>query len=672
MMSLREIPGVGESLAQKLVLEIGSMEDVERALEDGDVSTLSGIEGISPQRAVKLINSANGRVGEVTTTEEGRKLHRDLIDNISSYVKTKAGKDRLSILNPLTKSNFSSIQSRRIWSENAIRFVVDDKSSFDSWISHISGLSYTKEPTSRIERVIVVPNAEQIEKLGHINNKCRILVRSDDEKWQDYLGIPRVTWIGTGAPEVIPSGWVIGNSNDSLYKLIPEIPLQWLKMNSPNLSIISNLLDQLWPINVIGQKISDSLEGLEDLPLLLDSLDNDSLRLENLEKSRDGLWGEIKSIEAGVNDAIVSGTSDSSISFDGDEVLSYYADISSLERKLKSTVADTIDFSIQDGTRRLEAYLGETGVSIPKEIFSSEYPCVINREAIEKIENELDFAISSERSEGEISIANSTVKIMKTARQAISKFIEIDMWLGVGNWALSNRCTMPEFSQNHPGVWMKDGRHILLDCEADPVTYGIGEVAPKGEQERIALLSGANSGGKTTLLETLGTIILLAHSGLPVPASHASVGLLDELHMLAKVSGTQSAGALERTLKKLAEVLVSDYRKVILADELEAITEPGSASVILGGLLSASCDNKDTNVLLVTHIGTAISQVMKGDVRIDGIEAQGLDENMDLIVDRTPKRNHIAKSTPELIVRRLAARSTGQTSIIFSDLLERF
>lgn len=671
-MSLREIPGVGESLAQKLVLEIGSMEDVERALEDGDVSTLSGIEGISPQRAVKLINSANGRVGEVTTTEEGRKLHRDLIDNISSYVKTKAGKDRLSILNPLTKSNFSSIQSRRIWSENAIRFVVDDKSSFDSWISHISGLSYTKEPTSRIERVIVVPNAEQIEKLGHINNKCRILVRSDDEKWQDYLGIPRVTWIGTGAPEVIPSGWVIGNSNDSLYKLIPEIPLQWLKMNSPNLSIISNLLDQLWPINVIGQKISDSLEGLEDLPLLLDSLDNDSLRLENLEKSRDGLWGEIKSIEAGVNDAIVSGTSDSSISFDGDEVLSYYADISSLERKLKSTVADTIDFSIQDGTRRLEAYLGETGVSIPKEIFSSEYPCVINREAIEKIENELDFAISSERSEGEISIANSTVKIMKTARQAISKFIEIDMWLGVGNWALSNRCTMPEFSQNHPGVWMKDGRHILLDCEADPVTYGIGEVAPKGEQERIALLSGANSGGKTTLLETLGTIILLAHSGLPVPASHASVGLLDELHMLAKVSGTQSAGALERTLKKLAEVLVSDYRKVILADELEAITEPGSASVILGGLLSASCDNKDTNVLLVTHIGTAISQVMKGDVRIDGIEAQGLDENMDLIVDRTPKRNHIAKSTPELIVRRLAARSTGQTSIIFSDLLERF
>jgi len=428
----------------------------------------------------------------------------------------------------------------------------------------------------------------------------------------------------------------------------------------------------VWPINIIGEKISESLEELGDLPLLLQSLDNDSTRLENLEKSRDGLWGEVKSIEAGVNDAIVSGTSEASISFGGDEVLSYYSDINSLERRLKSTVADTIDFSLHDGIRRLENYLQNTGISLPSEIFSSEYPCVINREAIEQIESDLDSAILSERSEGEIAIANSTVKIMKHARKAISKFIEIDMWLGIGKWAVENRCSLPEFSISEPGIWMKDGRHILLDCVPEPVTYGIGEVSPREDRDRIALLSGANSGGKTTLLETLGSVILLAHSGLPVPASHACVGLLDELHILAKVSGTQSAGALERTLKKLAEVLVSNNRKVILADELEAITEPGSASLILGGLLSASSENKDTNVLLVTHIGTAISEVMGGHVRIDGIEAQGLDENMDLIVDRTPKRNHIARSTPELIVRRLAARSTGLTSEIFSDLLKRF
>ena len=83
MLSLKEIPGVGDSLAEKLIFEIGSLADVERVIKDGDVSALSSIEGISPQRAVKLINLANNNYSDITTTDEGKKLHKGLIDNIS-------------------------------------------------------------------------------------------------------------------------------------------------------------------------------------------------------------------------------------------------------------------------------------------------------------------------------------------------------------------------------------------------------------------------------------------------------------------------------------------------------------------------------------------------------------------------------------------------------------
>ncbi|MBA46011.1 MAG: DNA mismatch repair protein, partial [Euryarchaeota archaeon] len=55
-----------------------------------------------------------------------------------------------------------------------------------------------------------------------------------------------------------------------------------------------------------------------------------------------------------------------------------------------------------------------------------------------------------------------------------------------------------------------------------------------------------------------------------------------------------------------------------------------------------------------------------------GIEARGLDENLELIVDRTPIRNHLAQTTPELIVRRLAARAQGPSASIFSTLIKRF
>ena len=135
------------------------------------------------------------------------------------------------------------------------------------------------------------------------------------------------------------------------------------------------------------------------------------------------------------------------------------------------------------------------------------------------------------------------------------------MWIGVGNWSVSNRCTIPDICLNNPGIWMKDGRHLLLGCTPDPVTYGIGEVSPELDRDRIALLSGANSGGKTTLLETLGSMILLTHSGLPVPASYAKIGL-QTAHILQKFQ-EHNLQALERTLKKLADVLVSSQRKII-------------------------------------------------------------------------------------------------------------
>ena len=60
------------------------------------------------------------------------------------------------------------------------------------------------------------------------------------------------------------------------------------------------------------------------------------------------------------------------------------------------------------------------------------------------------------------------------------------------------------------------------------------------------------------------------------------------------------------------------------------------------------------------------------DLRVDGIEATGLDSNLELMVDRTPKRNHLARSTPELIVKRLVERSEGHAQNLFRDILSMF
>ncbi|MHA2307525.1 MAG: endonuclease MutS2, partial [Candidatus Hodarchaeales archaeon] len=56
----------------------------------------------------------------------------------------------------------------------------------------------------------------------------------------------------------------------------------------------------------------------------------------------------------------------------------------------------------------------------------------------------------------------------------------------------------------------------------------------------------------------------------------------------------------------------------------------------------------------------------------DGIEARGLSENLELIVNRTPVYNKYAKSTPELIVRRLQQISQGTEKEIYTYILDAF
>ena len=60
------------------------------------------------------------------------------------------------------------------------------------------------------------------------------------------------------------------------------------------------------------------------------------------------------------------------------------------------------------------------------------------------------------------------------------------------------------------------------------------------------------------------------------------------------------------------------------------------------------------------------------DVRIDGIEAKGLDENYNLIVDRTPKMNTLARSTPELILKRIYENSNGKLKEVYGEILKKF
>ena len=123
---------------------------------------------------------------------------------------------------------------------------------------------------------------------------------------------------------------------------------------------------------------------------------------------------------------------------------------------------------------------------------------------------------------------------------------------------------------------------------------------------------------------------------------------------------------------KLATIVGSSSSKFVLADELEAITEPEAASAILAGLLDVAAKDAVNSILMVTHIGSSICGKMDSDARVDGIEAKGLDEELELVVDRVPRIGIPARSTPELILKRLKPDQTDPDQTFSSPYFKKY
>ncbi|SEW08921.1 DNA mismatch repair protein [Halobacterium jilantaiense] len=251
---------------------------------------------------------------------------------------------------------------------------------------------------------------------------------------------------------------------------------------------------------------------------------------------------------------------------------------------------------------------------------------------------------------GDLSAARDEVEA------AVDAVSDLAFHLSLARFAEAHDLTRPEFVDGD-ALAVEDARNVALEADGEdvqPVTYAVGdhELAGAPSGDRVTVLTGANSGGKTTLLETLCQVALLARMGLPVPAARAQVGRIDSV-VFHRRHASFNAGVLEATLNSVVPPLSTGERTLMLVDEFEAITEPGSAADLLHGLVTLTVD-EDALGVFVTHLADDLEPLPDA-ARLDGIFAEGLDSDLDLLVDYQPRFDTVGKSTPEFIVSRLVA-----------------
>ena len=640
-MVLKALPGVGAGLARKLTDHFGTEDKVLQLLADGQTEVIAEVEGVSQKRADSLARSFNG-MEDFLATPESIRLHKELVASIANHAVNASTRSRLRSLMPV-----KDIESRREIISQAMEcdFIIE-------------GLRIPSEVDGNYDRVVVSKNP-----IDELKRFCRVLTPSEQETWKDYKVFKSVTWVGPEGPPQTPEGWLVLPESASIDMILPEKCVGWFEHNRESLELLTNLPE--------GQGFYSHFNQIRmpQLRELLDEMANEA-DAEAIADVRDKLWPMAKELEKRIHDEVDEAMQNVKLDLSGSDMLEALADAASLQRKLAQQTSDAIEQAIESATDELANLLSDVGVRCPRTIFKSEWPTKVDRTTLDGIDSQLEELWKTTQSDRLISLARRLAPLKSKCESSLRKLVELDQWLTIGRWAKSVNAVMPEIS-NH-GIAIKEGRHLLIDGIPDPVDYGLGNCADAEDRQSIALLTGANSGGKTTMLELLAHCTILAHMGLPVPAKSAKVGRIESLHVLAKAGGTQSAGALEQTLLQLAEVVSNDNSKLILADELEAITEPGAGARIIAGMLEAAESHAGTCMLLVTHLAPSIIEAAGKEMRTDGIEARGLDENLELIVDRTPRRNHLARSTPELIVRRLVERSQGDARNVFNSILERF
>lgn len=230
--------------------------------------------------------------------------------------------------------------------------------------------------------------------------------------------------------------------------------------------------------------------------------------------------------------------------------------------------------------------------------------------------NELENLAAEEKAE-QIRILRQICQWIREDQVEIERefraLVRLDLLNSIAGFADLLQAEAPAIS-DVPVIRLKEGRHPLLMLlqrerggrEVVPLDLTLGEIST------IMVITGPNAGGKTIAIKTIGLLLLMALSGIPVPAASTSVFPLVSA-LLVDIGDEQSIeeslSTFSAHVSRISGILrEADSQTLVLLDELGTGTEPGQGAAIACAVLHDLQAN-GALVLATTHLSDIIGFV---------------------------------------------------------------
>jgi len=236
------------------------------------------------------------------------------------------------------------------------------------------------------------------------------------------------------------------------------------------------------------------------------------------------------------------------------------------------------------------------------------------------IVNELENISAEEKAEQIRILKEIAGWIREDADALLADFhalVQLDFINAAGRFADLINAGVPQIADEFY-INIANGRHPLLalmqkergGSNVVPLDLRLGGSSPN----RVLLITGPNTGGKTIAIKTAGLLLLMAQSGIPVPADNSSV-FPAAGRLLADIGDDQSIeeslSTFSAHIRKISRILEhADRRTIVLLDELGTGTDPLQGGAIACATL-ADLMGHGALVLATTHLTDIVTFVQK-------------------------------------------------------------